>query len=378
VRAAFVIGHNGIRLFLKWKSGYVWLFVVPLLFMYFMGVAMRGPGDPANPRPTVLLENRDTNFLGAALVEELGAQSLRVVSNQNRNEASRGIRIPADFTQKVLNRERAKVEFFQLQGSDAEPAFLVELGVFRAVIAINSYLVEAASRPRTNHAVTEADLRAVMKAENPVSLQAKFAGRAPVPAGFNQSLPGNLTQFLMMNLLIFGSVSISAERRNGVLRRLATYPMRKFELVLGKVYGRFLLGCVQIVVFLLLGQFVFRVNIGHNLAAILVTLSLYAWLAASLGVLIGACVTNPDKTIGLCVLASMVMAALGGCWWPLEIVPDTMKVIGHLFPTAWAMDALHQLISLGGGFDTILQQLGVLSLYAVASNVAAAKLLRYA
>jgi ABC-type multidrug transport system permease subunit len=216
-----------------------------------------------------------------------------------------------------------------------------------------------------------------MKADNPVSLQAKFAGRAPVPAGFNQSLPGNLTQFLLMNLLIFGSMSISAERRNGVLRRLATYPMRKYELVLGKVYGRFLLGCVQSVVFLLLGQFVFRVNIGQNLAAILVTLCLYAWLAASLGVLIGACVANPDKTVGLCVLASMVMAALGGCWWPLEIVPDTMKVIGHLFPTAWAMDALHQLISFGGGFDTILQQLGVLSLYAVAANVVAAKLLRF-
>ena len=61
----------------------------------------------------------------------------------------------------------------------------------------------------------------------------------------------------------------------------------------------------------------------------------------------------------------------------MEIVPDTMKIIGHLFPTAWAMDALHQLISFGGEFNMVLPKLGVLGLYAVAANLAAARLLRY-
>lgn len=100
-------------------------------------------------------------------------------------------------------------------------------------------------------------------------------------------------------------------------------------------------------------------------------------MAASLGVLIGSLVVNEDKTIGLCVLASMVMAALGGCWWPMEIVPETMKIIGHLFPTAWAMDSLHQLISFGGGLQTVLVPLGVLALFAVMANAGVAKVLRY-
>lgn len=138
-----------------------------------------------------------------------------------------------------------------------------------------------------------------------------------------------------------------------------------------------MLGCVQIVFFLLLGRFVFGVNIGQNVGGLLLTLWLYAWVAASLGVLIGSLVVNEDKTIGLCVLASMVMAALGGCWWPMEIVPETMKIIGHLFPTAWAMDSLHQLISFGGGLQTVLVPLGVLALFAVMANAGVAKVLRY-
>jgi ABC-type multidrug transport system permease subunit len=339
------IGHNDVRLFLRMKAGYVWLFVVPLVFVYFFGIAFRGPGAPANPRPAVVVENRDTGFLGALLLEELDAQGMRLVDPTNRSEAERGIRIPADFTSKVLKTEPGKVEFFQVEGSDVGSAFLIELRLIRAVVAMNSHLFELASR---SHApINEVQLRALAKAENPVSLQARFAGRNPTPSGFNQSLPGALVQFLMMNLLIFGGASVAGERQDGVLRRLAVYPIRRWELVIGKVYGRFLLGGVQIVFFLLLGQFIFKVDLGHHLFAILLTLSLYTWVAASLGVWIGAVVKNEDKIIGLCVLASSVMAALGGCWWPLEIVPPALQVIAHGVPTGWAMDALHQLISFG-------------------------------
>src|SRR2546422_73196 len=330
MKRALQIGHNDIRLFLRMKAGYVWLFLVPLVFVYFFGIAFRGPGAPSNPRPAVLIENRDGGFLGALLMEELDTQGMRLVDRTKRDETERGIRIPADFTAKVLKTEPVKVEFFQVEGSGAESAFLIELRLIRSIVAMNSHLFELASRSK--EPVNEPELRALAKTENPVSLKAQFAGRNPTPSGYNQSLPGTLVQFLMMNLMIFGGASIASERTDGVLRRLAVYPIRRWELGLGKVYGRFLLGGVQILFFLLLGQFIFKVNLGHNLFAILLTLGLDAWVAASLGVWIGAVLKNEDKIIGLCVLASSIMAALGGCWWPLEIVPATLQVVAHCVP----------------------------------------------
>jgi ABC-2 type transport system permease protein len=377
MRQILHIGHNDIRIFLRIKASYVWLFVVPLAFVYFMGVAFRGPGAPANPRPSVLIENHDTGFVSQVLLDELDAQGMRRIDPAKRDEAARGIRIPPDFTPNVLQKKAATIEFFQTQGAGEESARLVELRLARAVIALNSHLVEFASEHGASAILNESGLRAVAARQDPVSLKAQFAGRNPIPSGFNQSLPGNLTMFLMMNLLIFGGASISSERTNGVLRRLVIYPLRKYQLVFGKVYGLFLLGCVQIVLLLLAGRFLFQMNIGENLPAIFLTLVLYVWLAASLGVLIGSVVSNADKAIGLCVLATMIMAALGGCWWPLEIVSGPMKIAGHLFPTAWTMGALHQLISFGGSLATILPALGVLAIYALAANVAAGKLLRW-
>ncbi len=377
MKNVLLIAHNDVRVFLRFKVGYVWLFLVPFFFVYTSGVGFRGGGAPSNPRPSLIVENRDRGFLGPLFREELGAQGMNLLSAEQRNEAQRGVTIPADFTEKVLHRLPTRVDFFQKEGSEMDAAALIELRVARAVISLNAHLLELALQTNSSQPLTEAGLRDVMARTNPVSLKAEFAGRRPTPAGFNQSLPGTLVMFLMMNLLIFGGTSVAAERTNGVLRRMAIHPLRKWEIVLGKVYGRFLLGTLQIVFLLLAGRFVFRVNIGENAVALLAVLAIYAWVAASLGVLIGSITRHQDQTTGLCVVSSMVMAALGGCWWPLEIVSDFMHRLGLLFPTAWAMQALHQLISFGGDFRTILPHLGVLTLFAVTANLAAAKVLRF-
>jgi ABC-2 type transport system permease protein len=51
---------------------------------------------------------------------------------------------------------------------------------------------------------------------------------------------------------------------------------------------------------------------------------------------------------------------LGGCMWPLAIVPEPMRLAGHLFPHAWAMDAFIDLISEDAGLAGIAGKLAVL------------------
>lgn len=370
------IGHTDLRLFFKHKSAYVWLFVVPLAFVYFMGFAARGPGRPYNRTPPVLIENDDTNFLGRVLIDELKSQNLWVLDPTNHETAARIIRIPPDLTENALHLKPTKVEFLKGEDSGESDAALIELRLVRSLIAMNGHLLEVA-RPANGAAnFTEAELREAMTKANPVSLDAKFAGRKPTPTGFNFSLPGNLVMYLMMNLLIFGGAQISAERRNGVIKRLMVFPVTRFELVMGKIYGLMLLGIVQILFFLAAGKFLFHVNLGANLPAVTLTLIIFSWVAGSLGVLVGSVVSAEDRVIGICVLSSLLMAALGGCWWPLEIGPPMMKTIALCTPSGWALQALHQLISFGSGIDAVLMPLGVLVVFGAAANWLAARFFR--
>ena len=376
MRHILLIGHNDLRLFFRHRGWWVWLFVVPLAMMYFLGFAVRGPGDPADPRPPVLVENLDTNFLGRVFMDELRAQGFTLVAPTNRAAARRGVRIPPDFTTRVLRGEQVKIEFFNTGDSTPEADMMVELRLWRALVDINSHLVERVLRFGADQPLTEEMLRAIQGRENPVKLQATFAGRLPRPVGFRFSLPGNMVTYLLMNLLIFGGVTVATERQNGQLRRMVMHPVSRWALVFGKIYGLMLLAAVQVIFYLGVGQFLFGVDLGRHLGAILLTLLVYAWVAASLGVMVGSVVRAEDKVVGLCVLSSLVMAALGGCWWPLELMPGALRVAAHCVPTGWAMDALHQLITFGTGLAGAVKPIAVLLIFGVAANLAAVKFFR--
>jgi len=210
------IGHNDLRLFFKSKTAYVFLFVMPTAFVYFLGFAARGPGDPANRHPPVIIDNRDSNFLSSAFLSELTAEGMWVVDATNK-EAARGIHIPADFTERLLRGEKARVELEKKQGAGEADGALVDLRIVRAMIAINSHLLEAASKKGSLEKLTEPQLRAIREAPNPVKLEARFAGRKPVPSGFNFSLPGNLVTYLMMNVVVFGGAAMAMGRRSGTI-----------------------------------------------------------------------------------------------------------------------------------------------------------------
>jgi ABC-2 type transport system permease protein len=365
-----LIAKNDLRLFLKEKAAYFWLFGAPLLFAFFMGMS-RGRDDPSDPNPRLLLENRDAGFMGKIFVEQLGEQGFSLLSPKN-SDAIRGVRIPVNFTESVLAKKAVKMEFFEKGSSQADASMLTEARLVRALVALNGYLIEHGTK--TN--LTEASLRAVIAKPNTVSVTSSWGSRKPIPKGYNQSIPGVLVMFVMMNLLIFGGTSVASERREGVLRRFAVHPVTRMQLVYGKIAGLLGLGLVQITYMLVAAALLMHFRLGSQFPLVLLVLVIYGWAAGSLGVLIGSVVQRDDKIVAICVLATMVMAALGGCWWPLEIVPKNIQFVAFTTPVAWAMHALHQLISFGGGFREILPALAVLALFAAGANALAARFFR--
>ena len=43
-------------------------------------------------------------------------------------------------------------------------------------------------------------------------------------------------------------------------------------------------------------------------------------------------------------MTSMAMAAIGGCWWPLDFEPGAMRAIAAWLPTTWTMQAYNDLM----------------------------------
>lgn len=379
MRTIWILAANDLRVFLKDKIGYIWLFGMPIVFIYFFGTAMRfDNSEPSSPKPKLVIDNQDQGFIGALLVQQLEQEGVRAIGKEASNEKDPIVEIPDDFTQRVLEAKSVDVNLIEKPSGNLEPSAMIEVRLTRSIIALSSaiFAVVTDDTVEGEPEITETALKAMLERERKVALDVSFAGRRKVPSGFQQSVPGYVVMFILMNLLIFGSLGISSERTAGALRRIAVNPVKRWQIVIGKILGRFFLGAVQIVYLLVVSWLLFRVDYGDHIPTIGVTLLIFAWGCAALGVLVAAVIRTPETAQGVCTLGSILLAAIGGCWWPLEIMPDFAKQIAQLTPTAWAMSAMHQLISFGGSIADIHVELGLMGAFAAINTLLAAKFLR--
>src|SRR5439155_1065398 len=62
------------------------------------------------------------------------------------------------------------------------------------------------------------------------------------------------------------------------------------------------------------------------------------------GLVVAATAPSREAVLPLGSIAIMTMAAVGGCWWPIDLEPDWMQRAALAFPTTWAMEAYNDLM----------------------------------
>ena len=122
---------------------------------------------------------------------------------------------------------------------------------------------------------------------------------------------------------------------------------------------------LQELLLVLLGQFAFGVDyLAAPLGTLLMMVVLALW-AASLGLLIGAAARREEQVVMYALIAMFVFSALGGAWFPLAITGETFSRIGHLLPTAWAVDGFQNIVLRGQGIEGVLLPASIVGAYAV-------------
>lgn len=178
------------------------------------------------------------------------------------------------------------------------------------------------------------------------------------PTGFTQSVPGMGTMFVLMTVLV-GMVMLVNERNNWTLQRVVMMPVSRSQIVAGKILSRFLLGIITFTLLIVVGTFV-GVDFGANPLGIALIIIVYTACVTALAFAIAPLLRTEMQVSAIANLLGIVLAAIGGAWWPLEIAPEFMQTIAHISPISWAMNSFNELIFYGGGLGDIAVNLGVL------------------
>jgi ABC-2 type transport system permease protein len=373
------LAANDVRLTLRDRAAAFWLLALPIFLIWIFGSVFTGRGTA---KVALTVVDRDGGWLAQALTEELTSPNvaLTVLRGDEANgeaakKAIRWIELPAGFTAGALAGRQQKLKIEVAKDAEADYSRAAEVVVVRAIVRT---LARAAEMKGAGAALGLEAYDALRARPPIIAVASANAGRGTAVKGMEQSVPGNMTFTVMMMTLIYGAVFLTIEKREGMLKRQLTLPISRETLFMGKILGRVAIAVVQMVILVAAGRFLFHLHYGSSPAGLAALLLAYAFAVAGIATFLGAVLANPEQASTVGWLVSTLMGALGGCWWPAEIMPDWLRSAAHVFPTTWAMDGLHALISFGRGFEAVVMPVAALCGFGVAFAWLAARKLRTA
>lgn len=379
-RKAVAIAGVNLRRLTRDKTGAFFVFAFPFLIILALGAAF---GSGFTPQLGVV--SVGSGPLGQdlrdrlAVTEGLDVQTFSDVEAMRtaieRGELEGGLIVPTDYDERIRAGETVPLDYVarptggtqELQATVA--AVVDEQGV--EIRAARFTLSEGAAGS-FDEALARA--RAVATAMPRVEVATRTAGGDSAIGSFASGAAAELVLFIFLTSLSASAMLIET-RKLGVTRRMLASPTEVRTILVGETLGRFAIALVQGLLIVAGTVLLFRVDWGNPLTTGLVVL-LFALTATGAAMVMGSVLQNASQAGAMGVFLGLVLAAVGGCMVPLEIFPPVMYRIAHLFPHAWAIEALNASIATGAAPAEVSSELWVLAAYAVGLLAIASVLLR--
>jgi ABC-type Na+ efflux pump permease subunit len=374
IRSAFFVTVKDLKYMLRARETLVWTFIMPIVFFYFIGTITGGARSTVTRKDRIAFQaDESAGFLADQLVYRLEDRNYVVVrpdSAHHFSQYSRRLTVPPAFTDSVVAGVPTALRFANESSGLAESYHTI-----RMQRAIYTVLADLAAVSANGGDPTPEAFERLNAMPRTLTLRVEPAGELKrIPSGFEQAVPGMLVMFTLLVMATSGAILLVIERRQGLVRRLAYTPISRVAIVLGKWGGKWSLGLIQIAFGMVAGTLIFKMNWGPDLASVIAVMMVYGAFMAALGIILGSVARTEGQAVGIGIIVANVLAALGGCWWPIEITPAWMQKLQLFLPTGWAMDALHKLVSFGAGSASVIPHvvgmlLGSVILIAVGTRV---------
>ena len=249
--------------------------------------------------------------------------------------------LPPEFGRHVASERKTQVQVLA-DGSDANTT---TLAISYAESIVRSYsqeiLVEKAKRLTGRAPALPLDLRP--------------------RAWFNPDMesrvfivPGLIAVIMMLISALLTSLTVAREWETGTMEQLISTPVRRSELILGKLAPYFLIGMVDMLLSVLAGRFLFNVPIRGNLLLLFGVSAIYLVGALSLGILISTLAKTQLLASQAAFVATFLPAfLLSGFMFDIGNMPKAMQVVTYFVPARYFVTFLRGLYLKGVGLPQL-------------------------
>ena len=184
-------------------------------------------------------------------------------------------------------------------------------------------------------------------------------------------VPGLVGVILTMTMVMLTAMAIARERERGTLEQLIVSPLRRGELIVGKIVPYIAMGYVQMTLILALGHLIFGVPFSGSLS--LLYLLAFVFIAANLalGLFFSTLSQTQQQAMQMSFFFLLPNILLSGFMFPWEAMPRPAQLLSQLLPLTHFLRIVRGIVLKGSGLSDLTTELLWLSSILVALVVLA-------
>ncbi|WP_417854219.1 ABC transporter permease [Xanthomarina gelatinilytica] len=227
--------------------------------------------------------------------------------------------------------------------------------------------------------ITDDPTEVIFETENFITFKEilpKTDNKDIIPNSVQHNVPA-WTLFAIFFIIVPLSINIVKEKSQGTFVRLRTNPVSYATVLGGKTLIYLTVCLIQFVLMLLVGLYVFpaiglpTLDISGRLPLLFVV-AIFAGLAAiGLGLLLGTIAKTQEQSAPFGATFVVILAALGGVWVPVFIMPKFMQTLSNISPMNWGLNAFYDVFLRHGSLLDILPEISLLFLFFIATTIIA-------
>jgi ABC-2 type transport system permease protein len=340
---------------------------MPVVMLFLLGYAATNDvrnislavfDQDRSPASRALLEAYRTADYFQLAFEAASEAEIRALIDSG--QARTGLIIPPDYGQKLAAGQTAQVAFF-IDGSDPTLA--------STALAAATLTGQAHSTAIT---LTRLEARGMSSAIQPPLEVRTQIWYNPSLASANYMVPALIGMILQFLTTMMTSTAIVRERERGTIEQLIVTPIRRWELVVGKLAPYVIIAFIDALEVLCVGALVFNVPMNGSLWLLLALACLFLVTTLGLGLLISTLANTQQEAMLTTLFTVFPSVFLSGFFFPLAAMPVFLQAVSYLIPLRYFLIIARGIILKGVGIEALWPEVVALTIFALVVMGAAA------
>ena len=178
-------------------------------------------------------------------------------------------------------------------------------------------------------------------------------------------VPGILVILVSMIGMFLTALNIVREKETGTIEQINVTPIRKYQLLTGKLIPFWIIALFELAFGLILGKILFNIPVEGSLLLLLSFAGIYLLVVLGIGLFISTMANTQQQVMFMVFFFMLTFILMSGIFTPEESMPYWAQRVNLINPFSYFMRVIRMILLKGSGFKEVVSEFISITIFGI-------------